>query len=155
MGTNLKTSEEIDASAFTGAEYVRVTQSGNSRRAQPLAWMTYFRTIVNAFTKNQSVAFTTLTSGTTVSVDASLSNNFYLSLAHNATISNPTNLTDGMVLNFYIANTGAFTCAFGTKFKFPNGAPTITSGAGKIDMVSGVYHAATDKILCGIAQDLS
>ena len=142
MGDSLKTSEELDASAFTGAEYARITQSGANRRGTMSQWAPYLRGLVNAFTKNQSVTFSALTSGTTVSVDASLSNNFYLSLAHNATIANPTNLTDGMVLNFYIANTGAFTCAFGTKFKFPGGAPTVTSGAGKIDLVSGVYHAA-------------
>lgn len=150
-----KLSAEPDASALAGTEVVWGLQSGLNVKIVVQNIANLCRTVVNAFTKNQSVQFATLTSGASVAVDASLSNNFYLSLAHNATIANPSNLTDGMVLNFYVANTGAFTCAFGSKFKFAGGAPTITSGAGKIDLVSGLYHASTDKILCGIAQDLS
>src|SRR5574337_2053994 len=57
---------------------------------------------VNVFTKNQSVAPAALTSGATIAVDASQSNNFKLVLGTNATLSNPTNATDGMVLNIRI-----------------------------------------------------
>jgi hypothetical protein len=89
-------------------------------------------------------------------VDASLSNNFYLLQATNSTLANPTNLTDGMVLNFLIKQSGAgHTMAFGTKYKFPGGAPTITATDGAIDVVSGIYHASLDIIACSIAQALS
>lgn len=152
---NTKISALPAASALAGTEPLPIVQGGITSKTLISAIATYFRGLVNSFSKNQSVAFSTLTSGTTVSVDASLSNNFYLSLGHNATISNPTNLTDGMVLNFLIAQTGAFTCAFGSKFLFSGGDPTISSGSGKRDLISGVYHASLDIIACGIAQDLS
>lgn len=152
---NTKISALPAANPLTGTEPFPIVQSGITSKSLISAIATYFRGLINAFTKNQSVTFQSLTSGASVSVDASLSNNFYLSLGHNATINNPSNLTDGMVLNFLIAQTGTFTCGFGSKFKFSGGAPTITSGAGKVDLISGVYHAGLDIIACGIAQDVS
>ena len=143
------------ASALAGTEPLPIVQSGITSKALISAIATYFRTLQNAFSKNQSVAASNLTSGTTVSVNAALSNNFRLDLAHNATLANPTNMTGGMVLNFRIKNTGTFTLAFGSKYKFSGGAPTITSGSGKRDLISGIYDATDDVIDCGIAQDLS
>lgn len=150
-----KISALSSAGTLAGTEPFACVQGGNTVKSLISAVATYFRGLINVFTKNQSVVHVNLTSGTTVSVDASLSNNFRLDLAHNATISNPTNLTSGMILNIRIKNTGSFTCAFGSKFKFPGGAPTISSGSGKVDLVSGMYDATDDVIYCGIAQDLS
>jgi hypothetical protein len=104
---------------------------------------------VTVYTANQSVAPTTLTSGTTVSVNAALSNNFKLTLDTNATLANPTNLTDGMVLNFRIKQdtTGSRTLAYGSAYKFPGGtAPTLSTAAGAVDFMS-CYYDGTDGVL--------
>lgn len=150
-----KISALSSGATLAGTEPIPTVQSGNTVKVLVSAFATYIRSLVNVFSKNQSVTPQNLTSGASVSVDASLTNNFRLDLAHNATIANPTNLSGGMILNFRIKNTGTFTCAFGSKFKFPGGAPTISSGASKVDLISGSYDSTDDAIYCGIAQDLS
>jgi hypothetical protein len=99
----------------------------------------------------QRVAPVTLTDGASIAVDASLGNNFKVTLGGNRTLANPTNLLDGMVLNFVIKQdgTGGRALTFDTKYDFGDaGAPDITTTAGKIDFVSGYYDSAADKLLC-------
>ena len=149
---NLKVSQESAASALAGTEIVRIVQGGNSVRTAISAIATYFRGIINVFSKNQSVAFATLTDGATVSVDASLSNNFYLLLEGDRTLENPTNLTDGMVLNFWIKQdgVGGRTLAFDTKYQFI-GNSTLSETPGIVDVISGIYHGSSDSIECVLA----
>lgn len=112
----------------------------------------------NAWSANQRVAPSALTSGTNISVNAALSNIFTLTIAHNATLDNPTNLADGMVLTFRIKQdgTGSRTLAYGTKYEFPGDvAPTLTTTAGKLDVITGVYDSVADKIYCTISQNFS
>lgn len=106
--------------------------------------------VVNVFSKNQSVTPSALTSGTTIALDASLSNNFKLVLAHNATLSNPTNPTDGMVLNIRIKQdaTGSRTLAYGSKYKFPGGAPALSTAANTVDFLSMYYDSTDDLWSC-------
>jgi hypothetical protein len=151
--SNTKISALPAASALVGTEPLPIVQSGVTSKTLISAIATYFRGLVNAFSKNQSVAFVSLTSGASISVDASLSNNFYLALAHNATLANPTNLTDGMVLNVLVHNTGSFTLAYGSKWKFAGGVPTVTVSAD--DLISGLYNSTRDTINCGIGQSMS
>ena len=153
--SDLKVSQETDATALAGTEQARIVQSGASCKTTLQAIANLCRSVVNVFTKNQSVTPVDLTSGASVAVDASLSNNFRLDLAHNGTLANPSNLTAGMVLNVRVKNTGTFTLAYGSKWKFAGGAPTLSSGAGKVDLISGVYDSTDDAIYCGIAQDLT
>src|SRR5574337_920082 len=101
---------------------------------------------VNVFTKNQSVAPAALTSGATIALDASLSNNFKLILGVNATLANPTNATDGMVVNIRIKQdaTGSRTLAYGTAYKWPGGtAPVLSTAANAVDLLS-MYYDSTD-----------
>jgi len=108
---------------------------------------------VNVFTKNQSTAAVALTSGASIAVDASLSNNFKLVLGINATLANPTNMTDGMVLNFRIKQdaTGSRTLAYGTKFKWVGGVtPTLSTATNAVDLISGYYDTTDDTIVCNI-----
>lgn len=101
---------------------------------------------VNVFTKNQSVAPSALTSGATIALDASLSNNFKLVLGTNATLSNPTNATDGMVVNIRIKQdgTGSRTLAYGSAYKWPGGtAPSLSTAANAVDLLS-MYYDSTD-----------
>lgn len=112
---------------------------------------------VNVFTKNQSVTPVALTRATTTTVDASLSNIFEVTLDGNiTTLANPTNLTGGMTLILRIKQdgTGGRTVGFGTKYKWPGGtAPTITTTAGKVDIVTAVYSATDDLLYCSILQN--
>lgn len=152
-----KISDNPAADALSGTELLPVVQGGANKRSLPSAVATYFRTLVNAFSKNQSVAFVVLTDGATISTDASLSNNFYLLIGGNRTLANPTNLTNGMVLNYIIKQdgTGSRTLAYGNKFKFFGGAPTLSTAAGAIDGISGVYHASLDIIVCAFVANAS
>lgn len=111
----------------------------------------------NAFTKSQTVNSVALTDGASIATDASLSNNFKVTLGGNRTLANPTNLTDGQVINWRIKQdaTGARTLAYGSKFKWPSGvAPTLSTAANRLDVISGVYFADDDTILCNIIKDV-
>jgi hypothetical protein len=108
-------------------------------------------TTVNVFTKNQSVLPVALTPGTTVAVDASLSNNFTLTPVQNFTLSNPTNLTDGMVLNLRFKQdaTGSRVVTWGSKYKFPGGtAGVLSTAAAAVDFMSCYYDLTSDTLDC-------
>ncbi|PUA17254.1 hypothetical protein [Glaciimonas sp. PCH181] len=110
---------------------------------------------VNVFTRNQSVDPSLLTSGSSIAVDASLSNNFKLVLGANATLANPTNLTDGMVLNVRIKQdaTGNRTLAYGSAFKFPGGTPPILStAANAVDLMSCYYDSTDGTLACNLSK---
>lgn len=112
----------------------------------------------NAFTKNQSTVSSALTSGASIAVDASLSNNFRLVLGINATLANPTNLTDGMILNFRVKQdtTGSRTLAYGTKYKWVGGtAPTLSTAASAVDFISCYYDGTDDNLVCNINKAFS
>ncbi len=112
----------------------------------------------NAFTKNQSTVSSALTSGASIAVDASLSNNFRLVLGINATLANPTNLTDGMILNFRVKQdtTGSRTLAYGTKYKWVGGtAPTLSTAASAVDFISCYYDGTDDNLACNINKAFS
>ncbi|MFA7308355.1 MAG: hypothetical protein WC026_16985 [Hyphomicrobium sp.] len=92
-------------------------------------------------------ALVSLTSGTTINTDGSAGQNFMVTLDHNATFAAPTNLIDGKVYTWIIkqGSTGG-TGAFNAAFEFPS-APTLSTGAGKYDIVSAVYCAADSKLI--------
>jgi hypothetical protein len=109
----------------------------------------------NIFTKNQCVQPVVLTDAASIAVDASLSNNFKVTLGGNRTLANPTNLTPGMVLNFEVVQdaTGSRTLAYGSAYKWPGGsAPTLSPGANAVDLISGIVNQAGTAILCQISK---
>ncbi len=75
-----------------------------------------------------------LTDGATIAVNAALSNNFTVTIAGNRTLSNPTNLVAGQILNFQITQdaTGNRTLAFGANY---NGAISLNPAANAITHV--------------------
>ncbi len=110
--------------------------------------------IVNQYLANQSVLPVALTSTSAhVAVNAALSNNFTHTLTENTTIDNPTNLTDGMVLNFRFLQHASSpkTISWGSKFKFPGGvAGTLTASNSAVDFMSCYYDATSDTLDCVI-----
>jgi hypothetical protein len=110
----------------------------------------------NVFTKNNSVTPFALTDGATISVDASQSNNFTVTLGGNRTLANPTNLTNGMVLNFRVTqdSTGSRTLAYGSKYKWALGgagaAPTLNTTASTADFISCYYDSVLDVLHCAL-----
>lgn len=105
----------------------------------------------NTFTGAQTVTAVALTDGATISVDASLSNNFTVTLGGNRTLANPTNLRNGGVYTFVIVQdgTGSRTLSYGSKFKWPGATPpTLSTGAGSVDFIVAQYYAAGDILLC-------
>lgn len=107
----------------------------------------------NQFTGSQGVTFVALTDATTISVDASLSNNFRVTLGGNRTLANPTNLKDGMTLNIKVKQdgTGGRTMTFGSKYKWPGGStPPLSPAAGAVDIICAVYDSSDDILLCNM-----
>lgn len=105
----------------------------------------------NQFTGTQAVDFVALTDAATIDTDASLGNNFRVTLGGNRVLANPTNLRDGACLNWRIKQDGAGTrtLTYGSKFKWPGGAaPTLSTAAGAVDIIAGIYVASDDRIEC-------
>lgn len=111
----------------------------------------------NTWTKAQSVTTSTLTDAANISVDASLSNNFKVTLAGNRTIDNPTNLVNGTTYNFIVIQDsgGSKTLAYGNKYKFAGGAKTISTAANAVDLISCLYESVTDLLYCVLAKAFS
>lgn len=98
-----------------------------------------------------STRFLALTDGANIAVNAAGANNFRVTLGGNRTLDNPSGLTDGQVLNFRIVQdgTGSRTLAYGSKYKWPGGTPVVLStAAGSVDVVSCIYEAGSDTLMC-------
>lgn len=109
----------------------------------------------NLYTARQAIAPATLTIvGGNVALDASLSNNFTLSLTENATLSNPTALLGGQSGTIDVTNAGAFALTFGTMWRPVVGATTaVKQGAGGFSMITFKVSADGTKILYNIIQE--
>lgn len=104
----------------------------------------------NTWTATQRVAPVVLTDAATINTDARASNNFRVTLGGNRTLANPTNLADGMKLNWVIVQdaTGSRTLTFGSAFNWGGaGAPVLSTTANAIDMISAYYDATSGNLL--------
>jgi hypothetical protein len=88
-----------------------------------------------------------LTDGATINTDLSLAHNFRVTLGGNRTLANPTNPRSGQVYNWRIKQdgTGSRTLAYGNKFKFPGGAPVLSTAINTLDFLSAQYSATDDQ----------
>jgi hypothetical protein len=97
------------------------------------------------------VAPVTLTDAVTIATDVNLSNYFRVTLAGNRTLGNPTNMVDGqrVVWEFVQDATGSRTLALGTAFALGTDitAVTLSTAAGKRDLMGAVYNATAAKWL--------
>jgi hypothetical protein len=82
----------------------------------------------------------------TVAVDASLGNDFRLTLGGNRTMGNPSNSVSGQQIIFQITQgAGApHILTWGSAYEFSNGlpAPILSSTAGQTDLLGFIYYAA-------------
>ena len=102
--------------------------------------------VAQTYTKAQRGSITTLTSATTVTPDFAASNNFTLTLGHNITLANPSNLTAGQSGAIFLVQdgTGSRTASFGSYWDFPSGsAPTLTTTASAVDLLVYVVRTTT------------
>jgi len=101
----------------------------------------------NTWTAGQRGEITSLTSGATITIDMADSNNFSVTLAHNATFANPSNDTAGQCGSIFITQdgTGSRTASWGTDWDFAGGtAPTLTTTAGAVDRIDYVILDASN-----------
>ena len=95
----------------------------------------------------------TLTDATNISIDASLSNTFTVTLAGNRTLDNPTNLQSGQSFNIIVKqDAGAgHTLAWGSAYKFPSGVtPTVSPGSNEVDLFKCVTDGTDIYVLYGL-----
>ena len=97
--------------------------------------------------KNGAVAeIDTLTSATSVTPDFAASCNFTLTLGHNVTLNNPSNLTAGQSGSIFLIQdgTGSRTLSFGTYWDFAGGVPpTISTVGGSVDRLDYIVRSST------------
>ena len=102
-------------------------------------------------------AVVALTDGATVTVDCSLGSNFRWTIGGNRTFANPTNPTDGQVINVRIIQdgTGNRTWTLGSKFYFSGGDPVLSTAANAKDFISCQYDVTDDTWFCSIIKGMA
>ncbi len=87
-----------------------------------------------------------LTDAATIAVDASLGNDFRVTIAGNRAMGNPANPSDGQQIIFQVTqgSGGSFTLTWGSSYEFSTGLPqpTLSTAAGQTDLLGFVYNAA-------------
>ena len=90
-------------------------------------------------------AVVVLTDAATISVDASLGNDFRVTLGASRTMSNPANPSDGQQIIFQITqgSGGSAAITWGTAYEFSTGLPqpTLSTTAGQLDLLGFIYDA--------------
>jgi hypothetical protein len=113
--------------------------------------------LTEAFTSPASAAATTtepgavapavvsLTDAPTIAVDASLGNDFRVTIAGNRTMGNPANPADGQQIIFQITqgSAGAASITWSSGYEFSEGLPqpTLSTKAGQTDLLGFTYSA--------------
>ena len=95
-----------------------------------------------------------LTDAATIAVDASQGNLFRVTLAGNRTLGAPSNPTDGQTIHFEITQdgTGSRTLAYASAYEFSTtlASPTLSTAAGKVDLLSFRYSSVASKWRCNL-----
>jgi hypothetical protein len=112
-----------------------------------LSWQTAAKLdAVQSFTVAQRGTISALTSASTVTPDFAAANNFSITLGHNVTLANPTNLTAGQSGAIFITQNAstAYTMSFGSYWDFSNGtAPSVTSTLSAVDVLVYTVRSST------------
>jgi hypothetical protein len=108
------------------------------------------------FSAAQAITLSALSDGATIALDASLSNYFRVTLGGNRTLANPTNARDGQTIEVLVIQdgSGSRTLAYGSKIRWPDGtAPTLTTTAGRADLIVMTYYLTQDVWLATVVQN--
>jgi hypothetical protein len=91
----------------------------------------------------------TLTDGASITPDFNAGRIFTVTLGGNRTLENATNQAAGQsgIIIVKQDGTGSRTLSYGTNYKFAGGAPTLSTAASAIDVIS-YYVEASGTILC-------
>ena len=91
-------------------------------------------------------AVVALTDAATIAVDASLGNDFRVTIAGNRTMGNPSNPANGQQIIFQVTqgSGGSFTLTWGSGYEFSAALPqpTLSTTAGQTDLLGFIYNAA-------------
>jgi hypothetical protein len=104
--------------------------------------------LLNANVPWDAAAFVSLTDGTSIAVDMATGFNFQVTIAGSRTLANPTNPKVGQSGVFIVTQnaTGGYTLAFGSSYKFANGAaPSISTTANSVNML--FYYVYTSSFI--------
>jgi hypothetical protein len=116
--------------------------------------------IITTTTMNVSRSYSspsTLTDGTTITIDMSTRNNFTVTLAGNRTLGDPTNKTEGQsgIIRIVQDATGNRTLAFNSVWKFPYGViPSLTTTANSVDLLA-YYIESSTRISANLTKQVS
>jgi hypothetical protein len=143
---------------FTGRAPIHVDTTNNRFYFYSNGWKAAGNVTngANTFTAAQVVTPTTLTDAASIAIDASLSNNFRVTLGGNRGLANPTNLVDGQVLNIRIAQdaTGGRNLSYGSMYKFSGGnVPSTSPAPNSVDFLTAVYDAPLGILICSMNKD--
>jgi hypothetical protein len=87
-----------------------------------------------------------LTDATTIAVDASLGNDFRVTISGNRTMDNPANPSNGQEIIFQVTQGpgGSFTLNWGTGYEFSSTLPqpVLSTTAGQTDLLGFIYNTA-------------
>lgn len=87
-----------------------------------------------------------LTDSATIAVDASLGDDFRVTISGNRAMGDPANPTDGQQIIFQITqgDGGPFTLAWGTGYEFSTGLPqpSLSTASGQTDVFGFIYNSA-------------
>jgi hypothetical protein len=101
------------------------------------------------FTGAVAPAVVALTDAATIAVNASLGNDFRVTIAGNRTLGNPTSPVDGQMITVLVTQdgTGSRTLSYGTAWEFSTGlpSPTLSTGANVTDALGFKYVASKSK----------
>ncbi|MGO9857079.1 MAG: IPT/TIG domain-containing protein [Acidimicrobiales bacterium] len=96
-------------------------------------------------------AVVALTDAPTIAVNASLGNDFRVTIAASRAMGNPTNAVDGQKIVFQITQGGAGSCTitWGSLYEFSTALPqpTLSTTVGQTDLLAFIYNAALGKWL--------
>ena len=96
-------------------------------------------------------AVVVLADAATIAVDASLGNDFRVTIAGNRAMANPSNPAGGQQIIFQVTQGagGSFTIDWGSSYEFSAGLPqpALSSTAGQTDLLGFIYNAAKGKWL--------
>ena len=111
---------------------------------------------VQTFTVAQRGSITTLTDGATITPDFAANNHYQVTLGGNRTLANPTNVVAGQsgVIRVVQDGTGSRTLAYGSNWKFSNGAaPVLTTTINAVDLL--VYFVeSSSRIAARLVSDV-